>query len=223
MTVGRWVGDYWNQHSRVDSDWWEEWHDANDAWMAFPRFEEYIGLELPEIGPRFVCRYYTLGPLSQFPRLTCNIEVNVLHDPDLLKYGSNLVVGAINIVYIGSLGDDPAEDVFVDHASMIAEGLVDAFEEWTEVYDSDVVAATLVTFAICRESPSNVLVVSSQDKDDESTLAMWLTFRRRLHDSLGPGKELSLSWDVCWADEEGDCPACQPNTCHPNYRIDPIL
>ena len=208
MSVVRWMGDYWNEHSLVNFDWWEKWDDSDDAWTAFSQFEQGLGLDLPGLGPRFTCRSANLGPLRGYPYSPCDIQVNVLHNPDLDTYGPDLVVGSLNIVYISSTVGRSAEVIFMDEISMIADELVNSFNVWKEYHHPDVVETTCVRFAVHREPPPVRFKASRTQQYDESLLPMWGTLGQELTDTLGIGQDLSLSWDVCWADEEGDCPAC---------------
>jgi hypothetical protein len=202
-TVGRWMSDYWD--SEVD----------------LGEFEDDLADNYPCIHPRFMCRYPGLGPLDRYPSVRGKIEINVLHDPELDKCCDNLVMGALNIVYVGIVPQDAGEGAtrFIPSVLDVASSLSDTFKEWDDLHDAQVIKKTFVRFTIKRDKR-----VSGVLRREFSDLlkATNIYFGAMLDEITGPERNLRSNWDICWADEEGDCPACQPDTCHPAYRTDSI-
>lgn len=229
-TVGRWLDDTWNKNTCSTSVQWGD-HDGSDIAIAMGKFEYHTSTDIPQIAPRFICRSTRGGPLNGYPYLSDSIEINTLHNPNYLNYGENLAVSALNIVHIG---DDfrPGKMTFGRRVGWIVDSLIAAFEDWSEYLDTDSVHVTFVRFVFQRfdVDSSDEDTDNSEDSEDEDSdndeeykdkrlLAIWSAFKWELDRAvIDPDLELETCWDVCWADEEGDCPACQPDTCHPAYK-----
>lgn len=222
-TVGRWLDKAWGENiSPSDVLWGIE--DGSDLAMAMGKFQHYLAHDIPQIAPRFVCRSATTGPLLSYPHMPDYININVLHNPDLHEYGRNIVVGALNIVHITSTIELPAEQIFDDNLVEIVDSFIEYFEGWKDVFDTDELEATTVKYVIHRDtkySDDEGSTNSYGDEPDSVLFDCWVSFRQQL-DSQAFGLDLEVDlkecFEICWDEEEGDCPACQPDTCHAVYR-----
>jgi hypothetical protein len=144
-----------------------------------------------------------------------DVELNILHDLDFDEYYAHLVVGTTNIVPIVSKDHITALDWIEEMYVTIAIDLSCIVEYWTDLYTPDVIGRTFIRYVVERDENDhrpeavNTLTRGMVQILDQ-TLASFSTVPR----------DLRVGLDVCWADEEGDCPACQPDTCHPAYKTD---
>jgi hypothetical protein len=143
-----------------------------------------------------------------------DVELNILHSPHLHDRYAHLVVGSFNIVHIADQ-DDMTGINWISHAHVkIASELYMLVRTWSDLYSSDVVGRTFFRFVVERDDKYD-------DFGEMDYLRDLLVVQFAYLASLAPlPGDLAVKLDVCWADEEGDCPACQPDTCHPAYKTD---
>jgi hypothetical protein len=115
-----------------------------------------------------------------------------------------------------------AADNFVESSSAIASSFSETFQNWNDSHDAQLAKQTFVRFAIHRDEQLCLPEDICKQLCEPLLTALNLMFGSTLGLVTGPTMDLSLNWDICWADEEGNCPACQPETCHPAYRTDAI-
>jgi hypothetical protein len=214
-SVGRWTEEtHWNIDHILDDE-----SLSGSLETAICRdFEEHLAANFPPIRSRFFCRHDAQGPLSIYPRATPgNVELNILHGPNLHDRYAHLVVGALNVVHIED--QDMTGLNWIDHAHVkIASELYTLVRKWSDLYSFDVIGRTFFRFVIERDVEYDDLEEMDYLRD---LLLEGFDLQLALLASLTslPG-DLAVRLDICWADEEGDCPACQPDTCHPAYKTD---
>ena len=222
-TVGRWMSDYWDSPSFGRLIWQNDCDDS-DSTIGLGGFEHDLADDYPHLHPRFICRHSSSGPLDRYPSTQGKIEINTLHHPRLDNCWDNLVVGALNLVHIGphNSHDMMGAISFMTSASDIASSISQTFKDWDDRHGAQIVKQTFVRFTICRDTQA--LSDGRISKQICGPLLDTITssFRMILGVTSGPTRDLRSNWDICWADEEGDCPACQPDTCHLAYRTDSI-
>ena len=221
-SVGRWTEDmHWDMNHILNNAPSLSGNIETDQETASDichDFEEHLAANFPPIESRFFCRYDGQGPLSIYPCATSkNVELNILHGPNFHDHYAHLVVGILNIVHI--VDQDMTGLNWMDHAHVrIASELCTLEREWSDLYSSDVIDRTVFRFVIER----NVEYDDLEEMDFTRNLlieAFELEFASLASLAPLPG-DLTVKLEFCWADEEGDCPACQPDTCHPAYKTD---
>jgi hypothetical protein len=223
LSAGRWTEDaHWNMnhttnHITTISGIVET--DSTTVSSVCRDFEDRLKANMPPVRCRFFCRHDGPGPLSVYPyNMPGDVELNILHSPHLHDRYAHLVVGSFNIVHIADQ-DDMTGINWINHAHVkIASELYMLVRKWIDLYSSDVIGRTFFRFVIERD-----------DKYDDfeemnylrNLLVEGFDLQFAYLASLAPlPGDLAVKLDVCWADEEGDCPACQPDTCHPAYKTD---
>ena len=211
-TVGRWMEDESWTMGNV-AQWIGTLRNDISAAAACEAFKERLSSTIPQIGPRLICRSARQGILYYYPRTAGKIQVNILHDPLYDNFGSNLVVGAFNIVHIPPESPISSMHVFVHAYVDIVWELHTTMEAWSRSHSAAIAGRTFVRFVLSRD-------IGDPGIEDDLMVDISQCFGVELASLPSLPTDFQVSWDICWAEEEGDCPACQPDTCHPAYKTD---
>ena len=178
-------------------------------------FEKRLRANFPPFRCRFFCRHDSPEPLPTYLYdVPGDIEINIIHDMDF-DYDGPLVAGALNIIHVMSENHFMGIDWIGRMYRSVASELHLTMLNWTDFYSPDVIGRTFIRFVLERHDVEN----NVQGVDDFMGQVKNLFNQQLASLSALPG-DLKLKLDVCWADEEGDCPACQPDTCHPAYKTE---
>jgi hypothetical protein len=181
-------------------------------------FEDRLTDNIPRIRCRFLCRHIGDGPSPIYPcEIPGDVELNILHDLDFDEFYAHLVVGATNIVPIVSKDHITAIGWIEEMYVTIAIDLSCIVEYWTDLYTLDVIGRTFIRYVVERDENDH-----RPEAVNDLTRGMVQILEQTLASFFTVPRDLEVGLDVCWADEEGDCPACQPDTCHPAYKTDSV-
>ena len=198
--------------------------ESHSVWYQSEASARYRQLEKHLAGAIYlfpsvnICRYPANGFLACYPPPSAVIAYNAIHETDLATYGTQLRVGADNLVYITDKYKDRTPfELFSEECLMIAEHLLEA--GWTWRVGISEFEDTHVTFVIERSMEQDYCQMTDEEFEEEEKDMDDLRemFRAELASTDPFDHWNDGMWEIEWVEAHLFCKACEP-IWHQTYK-----